>query len=213
MNVKVSGVVLGTLVIGIVASGCGDQSGVEDAVGVAAAPSGCSQEIPSIPEGTEFVPWSSRLTVAGAPTEFAVQPVPKDGSLPAAVPHQLGGFPVVASSVAGAVTTAAFGARFAPGATQSSFLRDGGLILTLTPAQPTGSIANGMADDSDTGDRVSMSTVGSYAAAVTWADPDASGLRPHHVLWTDRSAGVDVNLAGVRSAAELVGIAREFSCH
>lgn len=63
---------------------------------------------------------------------------------------------------------------------------------------------------SDIGPRAQIVDVGAYKGVLTWADPGPTGVRPHHLSWSD---GTDTyTLIAVRSAAQIVTLARGLVC-
>jgi hypothetical protein len=190
------------------ATGCGeiDANSFVDQPG-----EGCSTKVAPIVESTDFVPWESRLSHSGAPDELNLMPVSVSNVLPGDFSESLDGLGASAYLSAGGQTTVAYGPQVRDGMERSGFYSAGGLLLDRTQGVRGESIAEELARDPLTGDRVTLVAVGVYQAAVTWADPDARGIREHHVIWTD-DTGQQWNLSGLRSAEELVGLAREMVC-
>ena len=63
---------------------------------------------------------------------------------------------------------------------------------------------------SELGDRATAVDVGRYSGALTWADPDASGLRTHNLYWFDGT--YLMSLVAVRGPEDLVNMGRELAC-
>jgi hypothetical protein len=141
-----------------------------------------------------------------------VPPISSDHVLPDAIPSQIAGAPIAGFAlVAGGVATYAYSADYRPGVSRSAFLKQGGLLLDVTPGVQGLPLTEGLMADATPG-RLIETTVGSFPAVVSWADPDASGLRPHHVIWSDAATTTDFNLVGDRAAVVLLNAARSFAC-
>ena len=193
-----------------VLAACGaDQGRAVDKIGASAAAEGCSAQVEPIEENQSFTPYERRLTHNPFADDPAVRAVE---AAPSGLPGTLDGLPVVAAAEEehAAGSTVAYG-EAAPKQSRSEFLRSGGLLVVLSPSAAGESVAMDLAKDPVVTDRVVLTTVGEHDAAVTWADPDEHGLRPHHVLWTDPS-GEQVDLVGVRAPEALVAIARDWVC-
>lgn len=52
--------------------------------------------------------------------------------------------------------------------------------------------------------------VGPFDGALTWSDPDASGLRPHNIYWSD--GALEFALSADRSASAILNLARSLVC-
>lgn len=52
--------------------------------------------------------------------------------------------------------------------------------------------------------------IGPYAGSLTWGDPLATGVRPHHLFWSDGALGY--TLIADRSAVEITNLARSMVC-
>ncbi|GAA4733781.1 hypothetical protein GCM10023350_16700 [Nocardioides endophyticus] len=193
-----------------VLAGCGTTQGrAVETVRAPSAAEGCSAKVEPIDESPSFTPYERRLTHSPFPDDLAVRAVETP---PLGLPDTLDGLAVVGASEAehGAGSTVAYGGA-APKEGRSAFLRSGGLLVVLSPGVAGESVARDLAGDPLVADRIVQTTVGEHDAAVTWADPDESGLRPHHVLWTEPS-GQEIDLVGVRAPEELVAIARDWVC-
>lgn len=196
---------------------CGDQLGPSEQHVAAAPTAGCAEAVEPIEENPDFVPYEDRLSHNPFDQQrWSIAPLSERGVLPSQLdtaPPTLDDLPAVAADItANDYYTLAYGER-APEGTQSEFLKSGGLVLEISPGEKGGgsSIARDLYNDSNGDDRIVLVPVGEFEAAVSWADPDENGVREHHVLWTDE-LGHDVNLYGVRSAEDLVAIARGVAC-
>jgi hypothetical protein len=192
-------------------AGCGtDQDRAVDTVGASAAAEGCSANVGPIEESRSFTPYERRLTHNPFADDLPVRAVE---AAPSGLPGTLDGLPMVAAAEEehAAGSTVAYG-EAAPKQGRSEFLRSGGLLVVLSPGVAGESVARDLAGDPVVADRIVLTTVGEYDAAVTWADPDEHGLRPHHVLWTEPPSGQQVDLVGVRAPEDLVAIARDWVC-
>ncbi|MEO8625701.1 MAG: hypothetical protein ABI452_03285 [Candidatus Limnocylindrales bacterium] len=92
--------------------------------------------------------------------------------------------------------------------TLSGFLGSGGLLFTIEPAQPNFSFSSYL--KGELGDRATDVEVGPFDAALTWADPDESGVRSHNLYWSDGAE--EYSLIGVRTAAAIVNLGRTIAC-
>lgn len=197
---------------------CGNQTGPAEPHASTAPTAGCAEDVEPIKENPDFVPYEHRMTQTPIEEPWSIVPLSERGVLPSQLDAEapvLDGLPAVATEIiAGDYYTVAYGER-APEGSQSEFLKAGGLVLEVTPAEQgdktSTSIARDLYNDSNGDGQIVLVEVGEYEAAASWADPDENGVREHHVLWTDRS-GHDVNLYAVRGAEELVGLARGLVC-
>lgn len=93
------------------------------------------------------------------------------------------------------------------GLTRSEFIRLGGIELHQEPVNDAPFFVHLL---SVLGDRAVPVAIGSLAGAITWADPDANGVRTHNVYWSDGSH--DFALIADESAAFAVSLARSIVC-
>jgi hypothetical protein len=89
-------------------------------------------------------------------------------------------------------------------------LERGGLLLrahSIPPGEPPAAAV--MAKDFPR--RATLVAVGEYDGAISWDDPsDESGLRPHRIVWSEGTT--DYELRAVRSADQMLALARELVC-
>lgn len=200
----------------LLVTGCGDTTNPAGQGATSASGPGCSQDVAPIKENPDFVPYEARLTHSPIGNRWRVRSLREQAVLPQdlrAEPSALEGLPAVAAEV---TTPDSFTLAYAeqqPSGSESDFLRSGGIVLVVSPGEPgdDSSIAHDLLADSAGDGQIILVDVGDTKAAVSWADPDENGVRPHHVLWTD-AAGRDVNLYADRDAEALVSVARSIAC-
>jgi hypothetical protein len=110
----------------------------------------------------------------------------------------------------GEITEVLYANQPVDGGTSAEFLKSGGLSIEMYQGEAGGPTDVEVARE-EARDRVTDTQVGPYEAVVRWADPNADGLRPHLVIWTDEK-GRNYALAGLREAPDLVRIARSLVC-
>jgi hypothetical protein len=93
-------------------------------------------------------------------------------------------------------------------ATSDAVLAQGGAVLDAGLTEPGTDVVRDMT--AVIGDRAVPVEVGPYKAVLTWADPNAQGLRTHHVTWVEGSTTYELILD--RSAEETVAAARSIVC-
>lgn len=91
--------------------------------------------------------------------------------------------------------------------TPEDFWAAGGIQLEKDPWEG-GDFAAFLLDE--LGDRAVPIEVGQYRAALTWADPTASGVRTHNLYWSDGAS--NYALITVRAPEAIVNLARELVC-
>lgn len=192
---------------------CGDQTAPTDAV--AAPITGCAETVDPIKENPDFTPYDDQLSHPINEDHWSIGRLSEPGALPEQLNGEdasLDGLPAVAATLPDAgYYTVAYGDR-APAASLSEFLKSGGIVVDVGPGEGNGaSIARDLYNETKGDGQIVLVEVGAYEAAVGWADPDKNGVREHHVVWTN-DRGQDVNLYGVRTAEELVAIARGMVC-
>jgi hypothetical protein len=180
------------------------------AISNAAPAPGCGPVDAAIEESDVFAPAGQRLTSPLDPPVTA-----KGIALPEVVPddvriESIDGLPFrwVVLGLSGAVYQYFLDSPIPASMTVSEFLGAGGIQFDRDPAQGTESFAEYML--ATLGDRAVRVEVGEHVGAMTWADPDEQGRRPHHLYWT--SGGYNYALYGDRSAEEILTLGRELAC-
>lgn len=193
----------------VLATGCGTGVIADANSGSSSSGDGCSMDVAPLTESLSYTKYEDRLTRS----LDSVNP-PLKLSTPST---QIQRMPWFRSSLDGrqlsgvlsspAETALYYGGK---GSLQSdaAFVGSGGLRLTIFSLPPGADLVGGLVDDS--GDRVFESTVGSFPAAVSWADPDEAGNRPHHVVWQQGQTGFV--LVSVVDGAHLLQVSRSLVC-
>ncbi|MCW2764224.1 MAG: hypothetical protein JWO11_183 [Nocardioides sp.] len=117
--------------------------------------------------------------------------------------------PFQGGAIGGSSAYALYGNANPNGTLAANFLRQGGLQLSTYPNEAGETLASALVDQ--LGDRAVRVQVGSFEGAITWGDPDADGLRPHYLSWTDDS-NQNYVLTGLMSAEKLLAIGRGTVC-
>jgi hypothetical protein len=137
-------------------------------------------------------------------------PTSLTANLPLGIPDLLGGLTVSGINISLPAVSVSFGGpTITSDTTLSDFLAGGGLLLSVTPG--SGDAAQALKDDPEGGDRVTLVQVGSFNAALTWADPDENGVREHNIIWSSPGVGI-FKIEAVLPAVDLVNVARELVC-
>lgn len=176
----------------------------------ASNPPGCGPVDFQITESQEFTPYGLRRSQIDDPV---LNPT---GAPPAAIPAD-----ARVSSVAS--KPLAWGVVYSSGAvyqyfanppidstvTLTQFLGDGGVELDRDPVEdPNASFVDYLLAQLE--DRAVLVQVGEFRGALTWADPDSAGLRPHVLTWTDGQW--NFALTSVSSPEVLLGLGRDLVC-
>lgn len=171
---------------------------------------GCDEVATPIEESKKFTPYEDRLTQGLEtpinPLGVASIPVPDDVSVPSVdgVPRAW-----ATGSEAGAIYQYFLEGSIDRDLRPSEFYAAGGIQLDLDPVNDAGeSFAPYLL--SALGKRAVPVQVGDYEAALTWADPQSSGLRPHHLYWSD--AKYNYVLIANTSPEKIVAMARGLVC-
>ncbi len=175
----------------------------------AEASSGCGTVDGPIAESDTFTPYESTLghlpELPIDPTGRGPSPVPADAEV-----ASIGGLPrrLTVVSGNGAVYQYFLETEIGSEMTLADFHAAGGVELDRDPAGGNESYPEYLLDFLD--DRAVEVQVGDHTGALTWADPDINGLRPHHLSWTDGEW--NYALIADRSAEELLSLARDLVC-
>jgi hypothetical protein len=100
--------------------------------------------------------------------------------------------------------------------TLTDVLTEGGISFLQYPVAPSDSSAqlivfvDGKAVAVDIGRRAVTVEIGPYAGSLIWGDPLATGVRPHHLFWSDGELGY--TLIADRSAVAITNLARSMVC-
>lgn len=100
--------------------------------------------------------------------------------------------------------------------TLTDVLTEGGISFLQYPVAPRDSgpslivFQDGEAVAIELEPRAVAVEVGPYAGSLTWGDPLATGVRPHHLFWSDGVLGY--TLIADRSAVEITNLARGMVC-
>ena len=100
--------------------------------------------------------------------------------------------------------------------TLTDVLTEGGISFLQYPVAPRDSgpslivFQDGEAVAIELEPRAVAVEVGPYAGALAWGDPLATGVRPHHLFWSDGALGY--TLIADRSAVEIANLARSMVC-
>lgn len=153
-------------------------------VSTATASSGCEPVDFEIVESNQFTPADGRLT---SPQDPAINPA---GEIAAHVPANarvpsIDGFPLqhAVTNSNGAVYQYFYNAGIGRNLTVSEFLGTGGVQFDIDPTDNGESYPEYVL--STLGERAVRVEVGDYVGALTWADPDSNGIRPHYLVWSD----------------------------
>lgn len=189
---------------------CG--SAAQDPLGAAHDRPGCSWSVEPIVEPTDFAPWEGRIGAPMIKSKVRLTPYSSESAapLPLGLPDVLGGRTATASENEYGHVTVVFGGPRTTPRTRSTEYADA-VVLNVSPGG-SGDLAQALKNDPDGGYRVNLVPVGPFDAAVTWADPDAKGIRWHNVIWTDPARGGDFKLEALMGPEELVRLARELVC-
>jgi hypothetical protein len=122
----------------------------------------------------------------------------------------LHGVPLRWASVAddGAVYLYFLDEEIGPRLTLSGFSAAGGIELDRDPGGADEPLAAHLLE-TQPGRSVPV-TLGTYRAALVWADPDVNGIRPHHLYWSDGTW--NFALTAVSEPEQIVSLGRELAC-
>lgn len=196
---------------------CGNATAAADGEGAAAAGSsssspapGCDGSVAAIHESDQFIPYESRISHNPFSDDLGLTPTQPEAVGALDMPRLLAGVAAVAARNDLGGTVVGYGDPKIASLGRSAFLKQGGLLFTRTKAQSGRDEAQALFNDADSAGRINLVAVGPNTAAVSWSDPDASGLRTHHVIWT--AAEYDFNLEASMTPEQLVSVARSAVC-
>jgi hypothetical protein len=109
----------------------------------------------------------------------------------------------------GSSVTFYFPSSMADGLVADEFFARGGVMFKSEPTDEKAELYIASLKQ-QFGGRVVVVPVGSYAAALTWADPLANGVRTHHLVWLDDTTMF--TLVAEREPHSIVNIARNIVC-
>ena len=165
----------------------------------------------SVRESTAYVPFQARRS---APIELPIKSsgassalLPSSASeLAQSIDDRTASWVVVVDT--GAVYRYYFDKELPDALTRSEFFAQDGVEFDIDPIvaeQPFYQYLIGQFPD-----RAVAVEVGGFDGAITWADPEANGVRTHNVYWSDGKS--NFALVANRSAEEAVTLARTIAC-
>src|ERR687891_151210 len=170
---------------------------------------GCDPVDFEIVESKLFTPVDERFT---SPLDPPINPaggtvdhVPAD-----AIVTSIDGLPLrwAATASNGAVYQYFYNAGIGRSLTVSEFRGTGGVQLDRDPTDNGESYPEFIL--STLGERAVRVEVGDYVGALTWADPESNGIRPHYLVWSDGL--YNYTLIAVMQPEELLTLGREVVC-
>lgn len=187
--------------------GCGENGGEGSQVSArdVNAEDGCGEVSPII-ESTEFTSYEDQNGYPYAPIKAS----PVDSGILRDPPFQaeIDGLPARGMYEQAGQVQVYYAAEPIPDMDPTSVVADGGLTLQLLPVTSGTWDVESMFKEIES--RVTPVRVGEYEGALTWADPDAEGVRPHYLQW---GAGkLSWRLVGEREPEELLAIGRGLVC-
>jgi hypothetical protein len=165
----------------------------------------------AIVESQEFTPYEAMLTSSPErPMSVAKAPLNLNAGSAAVPGNTLDGLPLqqVAFDKAGGIYQFFLDGPIEPDLTVSAFTAAGGIRYSRLPTDGNDDYVNSMLKEFP-GRAVPIEIAG-HAGVLTWADPDAHGVRPHHLYWSDGTYGYV--LIADRSAVSIVNLARNLAC-
>jgi hypothetical protein len=121
--------------------------------------------------------------------------------------NELDGQPLWWATGAGDDTYLYFSQNASASTTLSGLLGGGGIVLERNRANDS-AFVDYLLDQ--LGDRATPINIGQHRGVLTWADPDANGIRTHNLYWFD-GAYIQALIAD-RPAWKLVNIGRDLVC-
>lgn len=186
----------------VVAAGCG----------IGAEMPGCGPVTEPIMESEKFTPYEQMRS------HLPDGPLNPNGDMPVEAPagvpqiSDLGGLPLqmVDSAVDAPSAVYYFWDEPVVDVLYSEFTAGGGIQLAAEGGEELVSMSRMPAEQSQPPGRRVPVEVGPYIGLLTWGDPDANGLRPHHLLWWDGAS--NWTLLADRGPEDMVEMGRSLVC-
>ncbi len=161
-------------------------------------------------ESNEFTPYESRLTHVPERPMLAGNAEPNLDAGDASVPsNKLDGLPLQWVSDGSGGTYQVFLDRpIDAELTISAFTSASGIRYNRLPIDGGDDFVPYMLGEFPS--RAVPVEIGGHPGVLTWGDPDANGVRPHHLYWSDGVYGYV--LIAERSAASIVNLGRDLAC-
>lgn len=165
----------------------------------------------AIVESQGFTPYEAQLTrQPDLPMTDAIAPLSLNAGSAAVPSDALDGLPLqgVAGGGNGGIYQFFLDRPLGRDLTISAFTASGGIRYSRLPNDGGDDYVKYMLQEFPS--RAVPVEIAGHPGVLTWADPDANGVRPHHLYWSDGTYGYV--LIADRRAASIVNLARHLAC-